>query len=54
MDGKANAHLLAFLARAFGVPKRAVVLEAGETSRTKRVRIIDPRYLPIAELGPGA
>lgn len=52
MDGKANAHLIAFLAKAFGVPKRAVVLEAGETSRIKRVRITGPTRLAIAELEP--
>jgi uncharacterized protein (TIGR00251 family) len=49
VDGKANAHLQAFLAQAFGVAKRQVVLEAGELSRLKRVRIRQPAILP-AEL----
>jgi uncharacterized protein (TIGR00251 family) len=39
VDGKANAALLAFLAKACGVSKSAVELVSGETSRSKRVRI---------------
>jgi uncharacterized protein (TIGR00251 family) len=39
VDGKANAVLCAFLAEFCGVPKSAVTLVAGETSRAKRVRI---------------
>lgn len=39
VEGKANAALLKFLAKAFGVPKSAVTLISGETSRHKRVRI---------------
>lgn len=46
VDGKANAQLLEFLARAFGVPRRQVELEAGQTSRLKRVRIRRPTKLP--------
>ena len=48
VEGRANAHLLAFLAKAFGVPKGAVALEAGAGGRLKRVRIHAPRRLPIA------
>jgi len=33
VDGKANAHLLAFLAKAFGVAKSQVSLESGELNR---------------------
>lgn len=40
VDGKANAALLAFLAKACSVPKSAVSLLSGETSRSKRVRIV--------------
>ena len=47
-DGKANAHLQAFLAKAFGVAKRDVVLEAGELNRHKRVRIRNPQKIPTA------
>ncbi|SDI26995.1 DUF167 domain-containing protein [Pseudomonas panipatensis] len=50
IEGKANAHLLAFLGKAFGVPKSTVVLESGELNRQKRVRIPRPAKLP-AELG---
>ncbi len=39
VDGKSNAALIAFLARACGVPKAAVELIGGETSRSKRVRV---------------
>jgi uncharacterized protein (TIGR00251 family) len=39
VDGKANAELLGFLAKACGVPRSAVGLLSGETSRAKRVRI---------------
>lgn len=49
VDGKANAHLQAFLAKAFAVAKRDVVLEAGELNRHKRVRIRNAKQLP-AEL----
>lgn len=46
VDGAANAHLLAFLAKTFGVAKSKVTLLAGETGREKRVRIEQPRQLP--------
>ena len=39
VDGKANAALIAFLAKFCGVPKNAVSLLSGETSRQKIVRI---------------
>ncbi|MFN8620928.1 MAG: DUF167 domain-containing protein [Chloroflexota bacterium] len=38
-DGAANKALLRLVADAFGVPPSAVALEAGATSRTKRLRI---------------
>jgi len=50
VEGKANAHLLAFLGKAFGVPKSQVKLESGELNRQKRVRIPRPSKLP-EELG---
>lgn len=50
VDGKANAQLLALLAKAFAVAKRDVELESGESSRLKRVRIRRPQRLP-EELG---
>jgi uncharacterized protein len=39
VDGEANAALLEFLARRLGVPRRQVVLVAGDASRRKRVRV---------------
>ncbi|HLY05774.1 MAG TPA: DUF167 family protein [Rhizomicrobium sp.] len=38
-DGKANAALVALLAKEFGVPKGAVMIVRGATSRLKQVRI---------------
>lgn len=49
VDGKANAELVRFLARAFGVPQGAVTLLRGETSRQKTVRIDAPRLRPDRE-----
>lgn len=46
VDGKANAELVRFLADAFGVPLRNVALVRGDTSRTKVVRIAQPRLRP--------
>jgi uncharacterized protein YggU (UPF0235/DUF167 family) len=37
--GRANAALVTLLAKTFGVPSGAISLEAGDTSRLKRVRI---------------
>ena len=48
VDGKANAHLLRFLAGCFDVPVADVVLERGETGRDKQVRIHRPRRIPAA------
>ena len=46
IEGKANAHLLAFLGKAFGVAKSQVSLISGELNRQKRVRIQRPQKLP--------
>lgn len=39
VDGKANDALVEFLAEKLGVPRRAVTLERGDTSRQKLLRI---------------
>lgn len=39
VDGKANAHLIAYVATQCGVSKSAVSLISGESSRHKRLRI---------------
>ena len=46
VEGKANAQLQAFLAKAFGVAKSQVSLESGELNRHKRLRIRAPQCLP--------
>jgi len=46
VDGKANAHLLRFLADCFDVPAADVRLERGENSRDKQVRIRRPGRIP--------
>lgn len=46
VDGKANQHLVRFLAKSFGVAPSAVTLVGGETGRDKRLRIQAPRELP--------
>ena len=40
-DGKANAELIKFLAKTWGVPKSALELVSGDTSRHKRIKIHD-------------
>lgn len=46
VDGKANTHLLRFLAKCFGVPPSRVELISGATGRNKRLRICAPSRLP--------
>ena len=46
VEGKANAELMRFLAEAFAVPRRAIVLIRGETARDKVVRVIAPAKRP--------
>jgi uncharacterized protein (TIGR00251 family) len=46
VDGRANAHLLRFLAGSFGVGRDAVRLVAGQTARRKALRISAPVRLP--------
>jgi len=46
VDGKANQHLIRFLAKCFGVPKSQVNLLSGERSRNKRIQILSPTKSP--------
>ena len=46
VDGKANKHLIAFLAKTFKVAKSSIQLLSGETSRNKRLLIPQPKALP--------
>ncbi len=45
-EGKANAHLVRFMARVFGVPRARITLVSGERGRSKRLRIEAPARLP--------
>lgn len=46
VDGKANAHLVKYLAKQFRVAKSQVILEKGETGRHKQVKILHPQSIP--------
>lgn len=46
VDGKANEHLIAYLARAFKVAKSGIRLLSGKTGRNKRLLIKQPKILP--------
>jgi uncharacterized protein (TIGR00251 family) len=48
LDGKANKHLLQYIASEFAVAKARVSLIRGESSRQKTLAIIDPQKLPAA------
>ena len=52
VDNKANAHLLTWLAAQLGVPKSAVRLVRGETSRQKTVAVcgVDAPWLDIEKI----
>ena len=52
VDGKANAHLIRFLAKSFGVNSTRVELLGGAHSRTKRFAIDRPGRFPLPELAP--
>jgi uncharacterized protein (TIGR00251 family) len=47
VDGRANAELLRFVADSFDVPRRAVKLVSGQQSRSKQLRIHNPRRLTL-------
>lgn len=46
VDGKANTHLIVWLARQFGVGKSSISIESGHSSPLKRVRVKAPSRLP--------
>lgn len=52
VDGKANAALIAYLARVCGISRSNVVLVSGESARAKRVRIIGAADATLAALVP--
>jgi len=46
VDGRANRHLIEFLAATFEVPRSRVTLMRGDTGRAKTVRIEAPVKVP--------
>lgn len=46
VDGKANTHLIKYLAKAFGVSRTQVEMISGRTARDKQIRIRSPKQLP--------
>ena len=46
VDGQANSYLIKYLAKLLKVPKNRVILESGQSSRSKRIRIRDLDHLP--------
>ena len=51
VDGAANEALIRFLAAEFGVSKSSVVLESGQSSRRKRLRVRAASALPASLAG---
>ena len=50
VDGAANAAVIELLARALGVPKGAIAVVAGDSSRRKTVRVVGVARAQIEEL----
>ncbi len=46
VEGKANAHLIRFLARCFQVAPSHITLLSGARGKVKRLRIASPRRIP--------
>ena len=53
VDGAANEEVVRVLAKAFGVPKSNVVIVSGETSKTKRIRVIGATPERLRQLAAG-
>jgi hypothetical protein len=53
VDGKANEHLLKFVAKACGVAKSKVQIKNGETGRNKHLSITAPLSLPAGIVKAG-
>jgi uncharacterized protein len=51
VDGAANEALIRFIAAEFGVSQSSVVLERGQTSRRKRLRVRAAGALPASLAG---
>ncbi|MBW8184409.1 DUF167 family protein YggU [Shewanella nanhaiensis] len=46
VDGKANAHLIKYLSKAFKAPKGDIIILKGEQGRHKQVKVISPKIIP--------
>ena len=46
VDGKANKHLVGFLAKTFKIAQSNISIIAGETGRNKQLQIKKPQCLP--------
>jgi uncharacterized protein (TIGR00251 family) len=46
MDNKANDALIAFLSKAFKLPKSRITIIAGKKSKIKTVALVEPQQLP--------
>ncbi|WP_076407883.1 DUF167 family protein YggU [Shewanella sp. UCD-KL12] len=46
VDGKANAHLVKYLSKAFKVPKGDIKILKGELGRHKQIQVLSPRVIP--------
>lgn len=53
VDGAANEEVVRFLAKAFGVARSGVSIVAGETSKTKRVRVVGATPERLQQLADG-
>lgn len=49
VEGAANEELLAFLARLLDLPKRNIILVAGERSRHKKIKVIGTTAARVRE-----
>ena len=46
IDGKANAHIISFLAKQFDVKKSNVTIKTGATAKNKQIVVHEPKQLP--------
>lgn len=46
IDGRANAHLIKFLAKICGVSRRDITILSGELGRQKRIKVAQPTTIP--------
>ena len=53
VDGAANAEVVKLLAKAFGVARSNVSIVSGETSKTKRIRVLGGTATRLRELAGG-